>query len=180
MKKLFAIMSVAFILATASYAQATFNIRVGGGLHQAYSESYSSYNYSYGYNYYYYDDGIESYPSAAFVFETNIPLGGRASKFVFSPSLFIASDCLNLVAFNVPLYFGYKIPMSSSSIFIPKIGPMLGYDISTNSDVYSDFAAGLSAEIAFEIKHFIIAANVDVNLYNENAVGALCTVGYKF
>lgn len=156
-------------MAVVGYAQTTFNVRIGGG---AFGASYS---------YDYFKDS-ELYGGAAFTFEANIPLGARINKFVFSPSLFIVSDFGEYTNLNIPLHFGCKVPLGHGSLFIPKIGPMIGTH--TVSDEYYEetdieFAFGPSAEFSFEIKHFVVAANGYYDVAN-SCVGVFCTVGYKF
>lgn len=116
-------------------AQITMNVRAGGG-----------YNTDY--------DGVTG------IFQVNMPFetGGR---WTFSPSLqldmaigpYENEGSQNIL---VPLLFGYKTPIGDKLLFFPKIGPAVGYDI------FSDFSAfnyGPSVELAFEYKHFVVAAN---------------------
>lgn len=165
MKKLFITIIVAF-MAMVGYAQTTFNVRIGGGFFQSCYEDY-------------YDDYIESNGGAALAFEANIPLGARINRFVFSPSLFVVSYLEDGVNFDIPLHFGYKVSLGNGSLFIPKIGPMVGYHTYDENGFGDGFAFGPSAELAFEIKHFVIAANGYYDI-NHECVGAFCTVGYKF
>ena len=58
-------------------------------------------------------------------------------------------------------------------MFIPKIGPAAGF-------CYETFVLGPSVELAFEIKHFVIAGNGFYGLGGENGNGFLLTLGYKF
>ncbi|MBO5025021.1 MAG: hypothetical protein J6C86_02625 [Bacteroidaceae bacterium] len=169
MKKLL-VTIVAVFMAVVGYAQTTFNVRIGGG---AFGASY----------YDYYDDDYSEFKAgAAFAFESNIPLGARINKFVFSPSLFIVSDFEVYTNLNIPLHFGCKVPLGHGSLFIPKIGPMIGTH--TVSDEYYEetdieFAFGPSAEFSFEIKHFVVAANGYYDVANSRG-GVFCTIGYKF
>lgn len=154
MKKIF-ITIVAAFMAVAGLAQTTFNVRAGGGTFL--SNDYIS-------------------EIGALTFEGNISLGERNTGCVFSPSMFILSDFADHVVLNVPFHFGYKMSMDNGSFFIPKIGPMLGLYIGSFDN---SFAYGPSAELAFEIKHFIIAANGFYDV-NNKCTGILCTIGYKF
>lgn len=68
--------------------------------------------------------------------------------------------------------------MGNRSLFIPKIGPMFGFN--SNSDYDADpFMCGLSAEFAFEIKHFIAAINLREDFMNMG-FGVFGTIGVKF
>ena len=151
-------------------AQITMNVRAGGG-----------YNTDY--------DGVTG------IFQVNMPFetGGR---WTFSPSLqldmaigpYENEGSQNIL---VPLLFGYKTPIGDKLLFFPKIGPAVGYDI------FSDFSAfnyGPSVELAFEYKHFVVAANgyysvKGVGRFDEsvkycsmypNIYSASLTLGYKF
>lgn len=166
MKK-FLVTMVAVFIAMAGYAQTTFNVRVGGGMFQIFDDYY--------YDEYYYDVCCDDCYGAALTFEANIPLGSRKNKFVFSPSVFMASDFDEGGVLNIPLHFGYKVPIGIGSLFIPKIGPMIGYNVYNES-----LAFGPSAEFAFEIKHFVFAVNGYVDFMAEAKAGVFGTIGYKF
>lgn len=56
---------------------------------------------------------------------------------------------------------------------------MVGYHPCDVEDYESGFAFGPSTEFAFEIKHFVVAANFYYDV-NNGCGGAFCTVGYKF
>lgn len=173
MKKAFITIFMAFV-AIAGFAQTTFNVRVGGGFYQVSEDLY----YSGYYGHSYYENETESRGGMALVFEVNVPLGRRINNFIFSPSLSILSDFTNDVNFNVPLHFGYKFPMGDGSLFIPKIGPMVGFSaggFGTDAVIY-----GPSAELAFEIKHFVVAVNTYVGIDNDSKIGVFGSVGYKF
>lgn len=166
MKKILVTVVAAF-MAVVGYAQTTFNVRIGGG---AFGASY--------YDYYYEDSELNG--GAAFTFEANIPLGAKTNRLVFSPSLFVVSDFGDYTNLNIPLHFGYKVPLGHGSLFIPKMGPMIGTHTCEEHDgTYTELAFGPSTEFAFEIKHFIVAANGYYDVVNSCA-GVFCTVGYKF
>lgn len=164
MKKLFITIVMAFMAVT-GYAQTTFNVRVGGGFFQTYVDDY-------------YDYGTEPHGGATLTFEANIPLGARTNKFVFSPSVSVISDITDGANINVPLHFGYKVPLGNGSVFIPKIGPMVGYYAAYST--INTLAVGPSTEFSFETNHFVIAANCYVDLIEEVKFGVFGTIGYKF
>lgn len=160
MKKLFITIVMVF-MTMVGYAQTTFNVRIGGGFFQTVYDDYSK---SY----------AESNGGAALVLEANLPLGAKTNRFVFSPSLFFLYDLHDKININIPLHFGYKVSLGNGSLFVPKIGPMVGYSIYDEEVVY-----GPSTELSFELKRFVIAANGYYDINNE-CVGAFCTIGYKF
>lgn len=161
---------VAAFMAVVGYAQTTFNVRAGAGFFGASYCDYDDWYYS------------EFKAGAALAFEANIPLGARTNRLVFSPSLLIVSDFGEHTNFNMPLHFGYKVPLGHGSFFIPKIGPMIGnhaiYD-EYDEIMDTEFAFGPSTEFSFEIKHFVVAANGYYDVINSRG-GVFCTVGYKF
>lgn len=151
--------------AMAGHAQVTFNIRAGGGGFQVVDD--------YGYS----SEGVHNlfksfYPCGAIILESNI--SKQDKKFTFSPSILVASDFFEALLVEVPLHVGYKVPMGIRSLFIPKVGPMLGYDSYSGA-----FMCGLSSEFAFEIKHFILAINLQEDLV-EKKFGVFGTIGVKF
>lgn len=78
---------------------------------------------------------------------------------------------------TIPLHFGYKIPLGKGTQFVPKIGPMIGLVV---EDDFEGFAYGPSTEFAFEIKHFVIAANFYVDFMEKAKASVFGTIGYKF
>lgn len=150
-------------------AQTTMNVRAG-----------------YGYN-----TDAEGFTGA---FQVNMPLK-MGSKWTFSPSLQVdmGFDCdCDRGSQNIllPLYLGHKMKLGNS-LFFPKIGPAVGYDI------YSDeraFNFGPSVELAFEYKHFVAAINAYSSVIEvardyyygtsetaeTNIYTASLTIGYKF
>lgn len=144
-------------------AQTTWNVRAGAGL---------SVNHV-----------GDSYFTPSLSLQTNIPLSA-ASKYVVSPTLTVATPDMD-VDIILPIYFGYKTKLGSQTFFVPKIGPCVG--ISTAD---GNFIAGPAAELAVEIKHFVIGVNGYYSLtkddyydlyYEEfNHYGAFFTLGYKF
>lgn len=133
MKKIILSLAMVF-MAIAADAQVTMNVRAGGGVNTKV-------------------EGLTG------LFQVNIPFG-KTSPFTFSPTVQanISLDCdetdgsQNLL---LPLNIGYKTSIGKNCLFFPKIGPAIGYDI------YSDdgFNAGPAVELAFELKHFVIALN---------------------
>ena len=122
------------------------------------------------------------------VFQVNMPFK-MGSKWTFSPSLQVdmALECdeesgsQNIL---LPLYLGHKMQLGNG-LFFPKIGPAVGYDIYTTSG----FNYGPSVELAFEYKHFVVAANGYFSIkeverdekYSCFPISSTSlTVGYKF
>lgn len=122
------------IMAIGANAQVTMNVRAGGGINTS-------------------NLGLTG------LFQVNIPFK-KASPFTFSPTIQYNTDfdtgngsgSQNLL---LPLNIGYKKMIGDNCIFFPKIGPAVGLDL------YSDdgFNAGPAVELAFEIKHFVVALN---------------------
>lgn len=145
-------------------AQTTWNVRAGAGLSCDYNG----------------DDAFA--PSLSL--QTNIPLSA-ASKYTVSPTLTVATPDMDNVDIILPVYFGYKTILGSQTLFVPKIGPCVGYSTANGS-----FVAGPAVELAVEIKHFVIGVNgyysltkeyLDYYYYDEfNHYGAFLTLGYKF
>ena len=165
MKKILLSLVMVFLTISAK-AQVTWNVRAGGGVFQTEAEVSG------------YKDRIHvERGCAALALQVNIPLFKRTSNFAFSPSFIAGVGGETRMEF--PLYFGYKVPIGNRSLFFPKLGPMAGYDICAGCAM-----CGPSMELAFEIKHFIVATNVSINLmeyYKEMYdVGAYLTLGYKF
>lgn len=115
--------------------------------------------------------------------QTNIPLSA-ASKFAVSPTLTVATPDMDVVNIILPVYFGYKTILANQTLFVPKIGPCVGYLTDNGS-----FVAGPAAELAVEIKHFVIGVNGyysltsttdDGDKYEFNHYGTFLTLGYKF
>ena len=178
MKKILFSLVMAFMAISAN-AQVTWNVRAGGGVFQTedYISHYSSWRDSNTYHFYIYDTyEWDAVPCAALALQVNIPFK-RTSRFTFSPTFMAA--CSNESRIEFPLYFGYKVPIGNRNLFFPKIGPMVGCDVCTGYAM-----CGPSLELAFEIKHFIVAANVSVDCVMSDAgsadVGGYLTFGYKF
>ena len=152
-------------------AQTTMNVRVGFGSNT-------------------------EWESVTGVFQVNMPFE-TGSKWTFSASLQLdmaidPNEDTGSKNILFPLLFGYKTLIGNKLLFFPKIGPALGYD------TFSDFRAfnyGPSVELAFEYKHFVVAANgyfsiKEVGRYKEselyrdsmfpNIYSASLTLGYKF
>ena len=159
-------------MAISAKAQVTWNVRAGGGVFQTEYEEMSYYFDGY-YNYYWEGENV---PCAALALQVNIPFK-RTSRFTFSPTFMAACSYESRIEF--PLFFGYKVPIGNRNLFFPKIGPMVGCDVCTGYAM-----CGPSLELAFEIKHFIVAANVSVDCVMSDAgsadVGGYLTFGYKF
>ena len=157
-------------------AQITMNVRAGGGFNTD-------------------EENVTG------IFQVNMPLE-TGSRWTFSPSLqldmaidpYSNKGSQNIL---VPLLLGYKTQIGDELLFIPKIGPAVGYD--TFSE-FSAFNYGPSVELAFEYKHFVVAANgylsiKGVGRYDDpdhyydntrrypkhpNIYTASLTLGYKF
>lgn len=124
------------------------------------------------------------------IFQVNMPFK-TGSRWTFSPSLQLdmafTPDCgygsQNIL---LPLCLGYKIKLGNGLLF-PKLGPAVGYDVFSDSG----FNVGLSAEWAYEYKHFVVALNAyssftEVSRYSNSfdcwpkINTASLTLGYKF
>lgn len=163
MKKLFICMVLA-MMAIGIDAQTTWNVRVGGGLMQISEEGWNSWD-------------RESYDAfgALLAVEANIPFKHQANRWTFSPSILLSSDfeCFHIIA---PLQVGHKIPMSRGSLFFPKLGVAVGAEIGGEEILI----VGPSAELAFEIKHFVFAINSYYGLNYPTRINAFASFGYKF
>lgn len=147
--------------------QVTYNLRLGGGVLSHVYEDYSFYHYE---DIYYSD--IRG--GAAIVGQVNIPFT-RTSTFTFSPS-FALSVGPDVIHFAFPIHIGKKVFFGDRRIFFPKIGLVGGSADSNRTGIL-----GPSAELAFELKHFVMAFNYYVGLLNEvGSHGAFATFGYKF
>lgn len=142
-------------------AQTTWNVRAGAGL----SNNHRGHDYL----------------TPCLSLQTNIPLSA-ASKYTVSPTLTVAAPDMD-VDIILPVYFGYKILLDSQTFLVPKIGPYVGCATTNGS-----FIAGPAAELAVEIKHFVIGVNGYYSLTNDidegdwdfNHYGAFFILGYKF
>lgn len=160
MKKFLIILFLAFCAAVQSNAQMTWNVRAGGGL----------FSYAYDVDYEYYSE-IGFGPMVSL--ETNIPFA-TASQWCISPSIIVASD-LEHFELSLPIHVGYKIPVGDSGIFIPKVGPFVGY-----VDGEENVLFGPSVELAYEHKHFITALNVAFDSVEAIGPHVFLSIGYKF
>lgn len=154
MKKFISILLVA-LMAMGAEAQVTGNVRLGGGTIGSVDGRF----------------GI-----AALALEANISFGANR-RGVFSPSLLLGSQFKTKDsesnAFVIPLHLGYKFVIGDGAMFIPKIGPAAGI-------CCDNFVLGPSVELAFEVKHFVIAGNGFYGFGDERGNGFLLTLGYKF
>ena len=150
------------IMVVSAKGQVTWNVRAGVG----------------GFSVYYYIDSEyygndEMWPGFAFVGQVNIPFT-RTSTFSLSPSFALGvGGEAGHVAF--PIHVGKKIILGNRQIFYPKVGLVGGYD--------GDHGIlGPSVELAFELKHFVMAFNYYVGLIDEHGPqhGVFATIGYKF
>lgn len=189
MKKLLVTLICA-VMAIGLNAQNTYNVRLG----------YGGVNLNV-------DGKLELHSLITGGFQANFPVKPH-SPITFSPALELGyasfaseyDDSYFHIAF--PLHLGYKIPMANKCIFYPKAGLKAGYISSTNDSFY----IGPSAEVALEIKNFIVAVNgsfpvsktnthfVNWDEYNKNiekgiywdidkkysAYNVTISVGYKF
>lgn len=132
MKRILLIM-VMMLTFVGAKAQVTMNARVGAGM-------------------------ITDYPGMVGSFQVNIPFK-RGGRFTFSPSVeFDGAFCTDedeyvskMLLF--PLHFGIKAPLGRNALLFPKVGPAFGADFAADDA----FTGGISTEIAFEYKHFIVA-----------------------
>lgn len=135
MKKCIITLVVA-LMAIGAEAQVTWNVRLGGGIME---------------------NGMAHVCVAPRLsVQSNIPLSSDLG-WVFSPTLgssvSIGADYYSIHV-DFPLLIGYKAPIGRSKLFIPKIGPVFGFNKAYGS---SAFIVGPSAELAFEIGHFVVA-----------------------
>lgn len=156
---------IMFFMAISAGAQTTFNIRAGAGVfdykHTIYDGSWSQ----------------TLVAGGAILAQANIPFG-KTSFFTFSPSGIFSigkNGNDNHVELTMPLFLGYKIPTGNQCLFFPKIGPMVNMYFNDGL-----ITVGPAAELALELKHFVISANVHLGLIDTETVGAFATVGYKF
>lgn len=124
------------------------------------------------------------------IFQVNVPFRD-GSRWTFSPSLqldlaiepFCDEGSQNVL---LPLCLGYKMKLGNGLLF-PKLGPAVGYDVFSDSG----FNVGISAEWAYEYKHFVVALNAyssftEVSRYSNcfdcwpKINTASLTLGYKF
>lgn len=154
MKKL---LILALLLGTvaASARSTIWNIRVGGGL----QSNYKTYGVGYG------DRIIGPAPGVEFLLQPNIALGEK-KKWVFAPSLQVGIACEAEYAtqFSMPLLFGYRIKMGNRSMFVPKVGPYVGYCIKPGNVV-----AGPMLDLAFEFGRFVMGIDAYYSFLSGNA-----------
>ena len=135
MKKFFLSLLIA-LMAVSAEAQVTWNVRAGvGGME---------------------DDNVDGSIAPRLSVQSNIPFGSN-SRWVFSPAVG-GSVAVNNGGFHVdfPLLFGYKATLGRrNALFIPKLGPVLGYSTNGNGSAI----VGPSVEFAFEIGHFVAAVS---------------------
>lgn len=189
MKKLI-ITLICVITAVGINAQNTYNVRLG----------YGGVNCNV-------DGKLEFHSLITGGFQANFPVKPH-SPITFSPALeldyasFASEYDASYLNIAFPLLLGYKIPVANKCIFYPKAGLKVGYFSSTNDSFY----IGPSAELAFEIKDFVVAlngsfpfSNTDTHFLNwdeyykniekgiywdiekkYNAYNVTLSVGYKF
>lgn len=178
MKKLFITLFLA-VMAIGVNAQVTWNVRAGVALANVDVKRYWSLKGS--------DMGV----TPALAIGCNIPIA--ESKFTFSPTLislvagkadYYYSDYeVKFTTINLPLYIGYKMKLSGNRYFVPKVGPYIGYLHTKESyeDCPNDAVRfGPSAELAFELNHFIVALSGSMAIYETCSGQGCLTVGYKF
>lgn len=163
-KKKFFICLVLAVMAIGANAQTTWNVRVGAGTFGIIKDNF---------------DGVSQRFGPALTAECNIPfkLGG---SYTFSPSILAALSSGSSDAYTEIvscLHLGYKTVLSNNVLFFPKIGPMLGY---CDNVWDSTCLLGPSAELAFEMKHFVVALNAYIGLIDETQPGGFLSFGYKF
>ncbi len=171
MKKIFSILFLVCCTVTTNARSTYFNVRVGGGMASSIDAPKKIGETIIGPN-----------AGACFIFQPNICVGSK-KQFVLAPTLQyeacgFASDIFDHVI-SVPLLFGYRMRIGNGIFFVPKVGPTFGYlftsakDIdgtvwvenhqySENITVYRDancFIVGPYADLAFEIKRFVIGLN---------------------
>lgn len=160
MKKYLIILVLAFCAAVQSNAQTTWNVRAGGGLFPSVWEDYWDYSSYFGFG-----------PMVSL--ETNIPFA-KASQWCISPSIIVATN-IEDVELSLPILMGYKLPVGNSGIFIPKVGPFVGYIDDEDPVIF-----GPSVELAYEYKHFITALNASLDVIEITGPHVFLSIGYKF
>ena len=149
------------VMVVSAKGQVTWNLRLGAG---AFSYCYEEhYDYTY----------TEMSGGAAIVGQVNIPFS-RTSTFTFSPSFVLGIGGASHIAF--PIHVGKKVIFGDRKVFFPKIGFVGGYDFYE----YGEGIVGPSIELAFELKHFVMAFNYYVGLVYPANHGVFATFGYKF
>lgn len=163
MKKLFITLILA-VMAIGAKAQITWNVRAGGGYFVT-QEGWSWYGYPkncFG-------------PSVAL--GVNLPFS-RGNQLTLSPTVIGAFSSRCQLA--LPINLGYKLNIGDKCIIYPKAGPCFGADFGRGNSLFF----GPSAELAFEINHFVIAADFYAGVIsgfdNDAPLGVFATVGYKF
>lgn len=153
------------VMVVSAKGQVTWNLRLGAGAFSFCSEiDYSDY---------YEDHYYEMSGGAAIVGQVNIPFS-RISTFTFSPSFVLGIGGAGHIAF--PIHVGKKVMFGDRKVFFPKIGLVGGYDFwECGEGIF-----GPSVELAFELKHFVMAFNYYVGLLYGANHGAFATFGYKF
>lgn len=178
MKKLFITLFLA-VMAIGANAQVTWNVRAGVALANVDVKRY--------WRLYGSDMGV----TPALAIGCNIPIA--ESKFTFSPTIislvagkayYDSSDYeVKFTTINLPLYIGYKMKLSGNRYFVPKVGPYIGY-LHTKESYYDRQNDGVrfgpSAELAFELNHFIVALSGSMAIYETCSGQGCLTVGYKF
>ncbi|MGN0257962.1 MAG: hypothetical protein ACI4CA_06300 [Bacteroides sp.] len=164
MKKLFICMVLA-MMAIGIDAQTTWNVRVGGG--------YMKTSF---YDWYGGDYATDDAFGALLAVEANIPFKNQANRWTFSPSLLLSYDLGDIFEFVAPLQIGHKVAMTRGSLFFPKFGVAVGAEIGGEETLI----VGPSAELAFEIKHFVFAINSYYGLNEPSRFNAFASFGYKF
>lgn len=179
MKKLFITLFLA-VMAIGTNAQVTWNVRAGVALANVDVKLSWMLRGS--------DMGV----TPALAIGCNIPIA--ESKFTFSPTVisiiggktdyyYYGDNDVKFTTINLPLYIGYKMKLSGNRYFVPKVGPYIGY-LHTKDDYKGGqndaVRFGPSAELAFELNHFIIALSGSMAIYEKCSGQGCLTVGYKF
>lgn len=137
MKKIFSLL-FAFISITGN-AQPSFNVRAGLGVVPMLVCDNDC-------------DGstvFDTYRGTTLSFQINFPVNIYRTLTV-SPT-FAYTKANDEPFWELPIYLGYKIRLGHKNIIYPKIGPMAAANYA--------FWYGLSTELAWEYKYFVIAAN---------------------
>ena len=165
MKQLFICMVLA-MMAIGIDAQTTWNVRVGGGYMETSEEGEAWNDWDY--------VGDDAF-GALLAVEANIPFKNQANRWTFSPSLLLSYG-YGIFEIVAPLQIGHKVAMTRGCLFFPKFGVAVGAEIGG----VQTLIVGPSAELAFEIKHFVFAINSYYGLNEPSRISAFASVGYKF
>lgn len=152
-----------------SYAQNSFDIRVGGGIGT-------------NIDYLDWDDWYRNHTGSQLniLLQQNISFK-KGTNWYLTPSLNSSLSDHNL-DMNLNIMPGYRLKMGNKkNYFFPKLGPFAG--VSEYKEGKPDFIAGVSTDLAFEFKHFVCGIDGYYSFLKRpsswNHFGAHITLGVK-